>query len=237
MAAGCLTYNRSFPRTPRNVRELTRRLSPRYEFGSAPFVRAWPGGSMSSSRRKGLRWLILISLLSLPVAAETTVPISLQVELLKKVVRFERGFTGRTGDHVTLLVIRKAGNAESERATTQLLAAFSATNDFAGKPPTATALDYSTPAALKAAIGSSGAQLVYLTTGLSADMAPIATALEGVTAITVSTDGDQVDQGAVLGFELVSSKPKIAINLAQARRQGLDFSSDLFRVARVVRLD
>lgn len=159
-------------------------------------------------------------------------PIELQVDLMRRVIRFERGFLGRTGDQVQLVVVRTA-DANSERVAGQLGKAIEEAKEIAGKPVRVSGHRYVSAAALKKAV--SGAHIVYLAPGLEAELPAIAAALSGVPVITISTDGDQVDRGAVLGFELVSARPKIALNLGQARKQGLDFNSDLFRLARVVR--
>jgi len=102
---------------------------------------------------------ISLLLFSASALAEMTVPVDLQLDLLKRVVRFERGFAARGGARLRFVIVERAGDSGSER----------------------------------------------------------------------------VVQGAVLGFELFSSRPRIVLNLGQAGRQGLDFSSDLARLARVVR--
>lgn len=167
--------------------------------------------------------------------AEPTVPLDLQVDLLRKVVRFERGFVGRAGTQITLLLVVRAHNTDSARAAAQLESALSRAHEIAGVPVKVVVHEYVSAAALRRAIVASGAQLVYLTAGLQGEVAAIAGALDGQPTITVSTDGDEVELGAVLGFELVSSHPKIVLNVGQAKRQHLDFDSDLFRLARVIR--
>jgi hypothetical protein len=38
----------------------------------------------------------------------------------------------------------------------------------------------------------------------------------------------------VVGFDLVSGRPKVVINLAMARKQNLRFRSDLLSLARII---
>ncbi len=120
------------------------------------------------------------------------VPLELQVDLLKKVVRFERGFAARSGPEVQLLLLVRAGDARSERAAAQLDPALRAMHDIAGKPVVVVIRRYSTATALREAVVAGG-------------------------------------------VDLVSARPRISINLGQARKQRLDFNSDLFRLARVIR--
>lgn len=165
---------------------------------------------------------------------ETTVPVDLQVDLMRRVVRFERGFAGRGGAEVKLILVQR-GSGSPDPVAAQLGKALEGAKEIGGKPLKIVAHRFSSAATLKKAVAAESAQLVYLTPGMEAEMEGIAAALAGVQVITISTDGDQVDRGAVLGFELVSARPKIALNLGQARKQGLDFNSDLFRLARVVK--
>jgi hypothetical protein len=165
------------------------------------------------------------------VHAETTVPLELQVDLMRRVVRFERGFASRAGEQVKFLLVTPGKGT----AAPQLGKALEDAKEIAGKPIRISTHRFSTAAALKGAVAKEGAQIVYLSPGLEAEMSAIAAALGGVPVITISTDGDQVERGAVLGFELVSARPKIVLNLGQARRQGLDFNSDLFRLARIIK--
>lgn len=179
-------------------------------------------------------WSLCIALVQTGVAhAETTVPVDLQIDLLRKIVKFERGFSGRVGGQVKVVVV--VGGSDGERTASQLGKALENVPDFAGKPAKVIVYKYTAAPALKSLVASEGAQVVYLTPGLEAELATIASVFEGVPTITVTTDGDQVEKGAVLGFELASARPKIVLNLAQAKKQGLDFSSDLFRLARLIR--
>ena len=168
------------------------------------------------------------------VQAET-VPLELQAELIKKVVRYERGFLTRSGAQIDVLLVVRAGDSGSERAAAQLAPVLRAMHDIAGKPVVVFLHHYTTAAELREAIVSQGAELVYYTPGLESEVAAIAAKLEGVPAITVASESGEVDRGAVLGFELVSARLRISINLGQARRQRLDFNSEILRLSRVIR--
>jgi uncharacterized protein DUF4154 len=181
------------------------------------------------------RLLVALLAVSSPALADSEVPPDLQVALLKKVVRFERHFDDRTGGELQVLVVVRRGDGSSERAAGQLGKALEGIREIAGKPIKVSVIRYSSPGSVRTAVLGAGAKLVCFTPGLEADIAGIAGALVGVPAITVGADGADVDLGAVLGFELVSARAKIVVNVGQARRQGLDFNSDLFRLARVVR--
>ena len=86
------------------------------------------------ARRAGAA-LALATLLALgPARAETTVPLDLQVDLLQRVIRFERGLPGRAGAQVHLAVVARSGNSASQKTGAQLAAALENVTELAGKP-------------------------------------------------------------------------------------------------------
>lgn len=184
--------------------------------------------------RRGLSLALLLTLLLAAryAWADASVPVDLQVDLVRKLVRFERGFAGRVGGTVVVLIVTRPTQPASARAAAQVQEAFERAPDLAGKPVKIVKHSFSTTAALRQV--AEGTHLVFLTPGFEGEMAAIAQSFSGLPAITVGTDSELVAKGAVLGFELIASKPKITLNLGQARRQALDFSSELFRLANVI---
>jgi hypothetical protein len=167
-----------------------------------------------------------------PARADTTVPLDVQAELLCKVLRFERGLVERAGPEIHMILVDLPGNPKSGHAAKQLTQALGHAQ-VAGKKVRVIRHHYTSPDELKRAIVSERAQVAILTPGFAAQLPRIAAGLVGIRVITMSTDADLVPLGVVLGFELVSSRPKIAINLTRAKQQNLDFNSDLFRLAKV----
>lgn len=165
---------------------------------------------------------------------DVTVPIDLQIQLLGRVARYERVFAGRTSDSAHVLVVSRVGHAESQRVAVQLAAALTRSRTIGGRQITVSRHEYSGLAALDAEMTRSSPSILYLAAGLGEEVPAIATALAGRSVLTVSAVGRDVDRGAVLGFELVSSRPQIAVNLRRARAQRLQFHAQLLRLARVV---
>jgi hypothetical protein len=186
-------------------------------------------------RAQAARLAVLLGILAVsaaPARAEMTVPLDMQAELLCKVVRFERGFIRRSGNAIRTLLVDLPSDPKSKLVAKQMTAEL-ARHRVADKPLAITNHHFTSAVALRTAAEASGATIVYLAPGLDTHVKEIAAAFEGLAVITVSADGDQIASGIVLGFELVASRPRIEINLAQARKQKLDFNSDLFRLAKV----
>lgn len=167
-------------------------------------------------------------------ADEVSVPSQLQVELLGRVVRFERGFAGHAGTPARVTIVVRPGNVESSRFAAQLGAQLGHTADLAGRTVEVATVEYASAGALATAVRGDGTAIVYLSAGLGGEVSGIASALAGRGVLVVSAVGADVDRGAVLGFELVSSRPRIIVNVPRAREQHLDFNANLLRLARVV---
>jgi hypothetical protein len=166
-------------------------------------------------------------------ADEPTVPIALQVDLLDRVVRFERNYAGHGGAPARVVVVTKGDETASLRAAALASAAIDKTGNLGARPASVTTLTFSSAAALRSA--SLEADVVYLMPGLSrADLQGIAATFADSSVLTVGVSNGDAEAGAALGFELEGSKPRIVVNLRQARAQRLDFSAQFLRLARVI---
>jgi hypothetical protein len=59
--------------------------------------------------------------------------------------------------------------------------------------------------------------------------------LTPVSVLSVGDVPEYVPDGVVLGFDLEAGKPKLLVNLDQARRQNVEFTSDVLRLMKVYR--
>lgn len=188
----------------------------------------------TSVRRMGLALALASALVSTVRADEVTVPIAMQVELLGRVAAYDRHFASQTGTAAVVLVVTIRGNAESARAAGQVEAALRRSPTIGGRATTVVTHAFSSAAALRAAVESTHAAIVYITPGLGPQTTAIAEALAGAPVMSVSAVGADADHGIVLSFELVAARPKLVVNLRQARRQHVEFSSQFLRLARVI---
>lgn len=204
---------------------------------------AWPSVGahypvMSPARRCWVAAVLAISVGSLPgpvVANELTVPVELQVELLARVTRYERTYAARTGAPARVLIVSRRDNVESVRVSAQLSAHLARAGEIGGRPVTVATHAWSNAGALRGTVRQERPDIVYLTPGFGSEIAAIAEALREEPVMTVSAVGSDVDRGAVLGFELVSSRARIAVNVTHARAHRLDFNAQFLRLVRIVR--
>lgn len=168
-------------------------------------------------------------------ADEIAVPVSLQADLLEKVVVYDRNLPARAGEQVTTLVLVKAGNDASRRAAGQLKVALEAKSQLAGLPHKVMSLDFLEPSAVANACRERRVSILFLTPGFSdAEISALAQALDGLDLLSVSAVPQHVAKGIVLGFDLVSGKPKLLVSLSRAQRQKVALSANVLRLMTVL---
>lgn len=166
-------------------------------------------------------------------AQELAVPIALQMQLLDHLLWYERGFARERDQPAHLVIVTKRDSTQSARAAGQVRALLAKMRTLGGRVVTSQGIEYGSAEQVAAEVVASHASLAYLAPGLESVVGELADALRGRAMLTVAADAKDVARGAVLGFELASSKPRIVVNLTRARAQKLEFSAQLLRIARV----
>lgn len=166
-------------------------------------------------------------------ADDVSVPPDVQAELVSKVARYDRNFAARAGDRARVLVLSKNGGSDSARTAGRLVQALSALSDIAGIAHEVSTTSYPGASQVRDRCKSDKLSIVYLCDELGAEVPAMAEALNGTDILTVGAVAAYVPAGVVLGFDLVSGKPKLHVNLQQARRQNVDFKADLLKLAKV----
>lgn len=188
------------------------------------------------------RWSILLSaMLAAAVAfgehqsrAElVSVPIELQAELLAKVAGYDRNMAERAGDRLQVLLLTNARDVESTRFAARMQLALSSIAQIAGLPHDERVTPFTSAGDLAQLCRARRIAIVILGPGLGDHVAAIRDALSGVDVLTVASVPDYVQQGAVLGFDVVSGKPKLLVHLTQARRQHVELRAEVLKLMRV----
>jgi hypothetical protein len=195
--------------------------------------------TMRAGRREALRWLVGATLCSVCAprwarADDPEVPIGTQVGLLSKVVKYDHNAAGRMGGTCRALIVRRQGDGGSARVAASLEEALAGLGEIAGAKLVVSRHDYGKPDALARACKEASISLVLVTPGLSDEAAAIGRALVDTDLLTMSVVASDVAAGIVLGFALEAARPTILVNLAQAKRQNVDFSARLLALAKVV---
>jgi hypothetical protein len=166
-------------------------------------------------------------------AESVTAPVVLQAELLAKVAEYDRNFLARAGDRARVLLVTQPSNADSVTVTQQMSAALGRLSQIAGLPHDETILPYPGPAELARICRDRHVAIVYFGPGFRDDVADIRSALAGVDVLSVASVPDYVKEGIVLGFDVVSGRPKLLLNLPQARLQKVALTASVLKLMTV----
>jgi hypothetical protein len=182
-----------------------------------------------------LSFVLAILAWALTLVADTSaVPLGLQAELTAKLAAHDKAMPGRAGSILKVAILTKKGNAESASTAAHLQAAFASLDAIAGLPHQEQVVAFVDAPSLASLIKTQSLAIVYLTQGFDGDVDSIRSALDGVSVMTCATVPDYVARGgAVIGFDLVSGKSKILVNLPQAKKQSVNLDSNVLTIATV----
>jgi hypothetical protein len=167
-------------------------------------------------------------------AEDVAVPIALQAELLAKVAGYDRNLPARAGERVRVAILTKPDDADSQRATVQMRGALGAVERIGALPHEELVVPFGGRDALAAIVREQHISIVYVTPGLSADIDAIRAALDGQSVLSATALPSDVARGVVLGFDLVSGRTKLLVNLPQMRRQNVALPADILKLAKVI---
>ena len=186
-------------------------------------------------RRRASPLVLAMVLFGRPGGAQSVgVPIGLQVELLSRVAAYDRSLPERANGRVRVVILTKAGSAESASAAARLKSAFSSLPPIVGLPHEELVADFTNAPAVAEMCRAQRVSVLYVTEGLGDEIEAIRRALEGVSVLTVSTVPEYVSRGIVLGFDVVSGKPKLLVHLTQSRKQKVALSADVLKIMTVI---
>ncbi|MET0411483.1 MAG: YfiR/HmsC family protein [Polyangiaceae bacterium] len=167
--------------------------------------------------------------------ADSGVPLSLQVRLLSRLASYDRNFERRAGAVARVLVVYRKDDSSSGLEDTSLAKALNELDDIGGLPLEVDHAEFTEPDSLAKRCRADRIAVMYLTVGLEADMPRIAAALVGGDVLTVGTNARLAENGAVVGFALEEARPKLVLNLRQARSQNVNFKAEVLTLARLIR--
>lgn len=174
-------------------------------------------------------------LIATPLAAEQVqIPARLQAALVAKVAAYDTRFALRANGQALVLIVVASGKAESERFGEEIRAELGLQPKIGGVSHSEEIVRFSSAADLAQLCKERHAALIYVAPALSQEVPQIAAALSGVDVLSVAALAGDVQQRLVLGFARESGRPKLLVNLEQARLQKVAFNPDLLRLVRVI---
>jgi hypothetical protein len=182
---------------------------------------------------------VAISAVVLPSARARAddVPSEQQVLILSRALVYDDNFKDRVGSEVRVAVLSKPGNTTSEASAAAMIKAWKGVGNLklAGLPLKVSALVWKDAATFGPAITADAIDVLYVCPGLEANLGEIFEITRKRQVITVGSREDQVKKGVSLGVFLVGGRPTIMVNLPASKTEGASFSSDLLRLATVIK--
>jgi hypothetical protein len=94
---------------------------------------------------------------------------------------------------------------------------------------------YESPEKLKAIVAERGVDILLICEGLEADLGAVKDLSRGQKLLTVAAKEPYMQRGLSIGVFVEGEKLAIVVNLSATSQEGVSFSSDLLRLARVIR--
>jgi hypothetical protein len=133
-----------------------------------------------------------------------------------------------------LLVAIRRDDAGSQQVAAEVIEALKSETQIAGLPLEVEKVEVSTARELLEEIRVRHPAILYLSTALSRDAPALAEGLVGKDLLTMAAESAAVLGGVCVGFDLVSGKPRVLINLVESKKQHVNFQAALLHLAKVV---
>jgi hypothetical protein len=179
---------------------------------------------------------LLIMMMSSDVSADSvSVPIALQAELVAKLAEHDRHLAERAGDRVRIAIVAKKDDPDSTSAAARMQSELGGRGAIGGLPHEEQVVLFQSAAAVAALVRAQRLSILYFMPGLGAEIEAVSNALDGVDVLSVAAVADYVPKGIVVGFDLVSGKAKILVNLPRARKQSVLLDPGVLKICTVIR--
>jgi|GEM_PF-1165573 len=164
-----------------------------------------------------------------------------EIELLKKILGFERNWKGRAGQELVIGILYQKGSSISSWIMEDWLNLLSQMSEsdrqLEGVPISFQKIELDATSSLEAILIENKIHILYIT---PLETKNIARTLNEIVRIcgklkigTFTAVPEYLDSGVAISFQLKDEKSQIVINLEASRAQGFDFSSQLLRLAKI----
>ena len=186
----------------------------------------------------GYACLILTVLLTAVVARpqDLDVPMNIQLPLLLKVLSADRNLRERAGAELMIGVIYQQRYRASVNTMEAILevGGQSALSPFPDQPLRLVAIPVDNAGVIDSLLAAHEVDVCYLAPLRATGLAPILSATRARRIVTCTGVPEYIESGVAIGFDAKGGKPQIVINIEAAKAEGIDFSSQLLKLARII---
>jgi hypothetical protein len=165
------------------------------------------------------------------------IPPEKQAVILTRSLAYDTNLRGRAGSTLVIAVLYKPGAGDAESVAADTFRAFKTLEGIKVQdlPISVVKLAYASKEALKSAIGAQGIDAIYCCPSLEAELGAIREVSHQQHVLTLASREAFIRAGLSIGVFPNEGKATIMINLAASREEGASLSSDLLRLATVLR--
>ncbi len=168
-------------------------------------------------------------------AQEMPVPVDLQLNLLLKIISFDRNLSSHGGDSLRLGIVFQEPFRNSLLVREQIERVYRSLGTFRvkGLPLALVPIDVYREK-LDDQVARRGVDILYVSPLRAYDIRSIGDLCRSRGIVSVTGVPEYCGQGLSVGIGQSRDRPEILINIRAAREEGADFSSQLLKLARVL---
>jgi hypothetical protein len=168
------------------------------------------------------------------LAQDLDVPVDVQTQLIPKILSYVHDLKTSNDDRFVIGVLFQRSYRTSVEVKNRILSAQPGRRVL-GHPVTFIPVNLESEHDLAAALVAAKIDAVYFTPLRAVDATSIGNVCQANGIISFASIPSYTENATCVGFGLRGGKPQIHINLATARATGIEFSSKLLEIARVIR--
>lgn len=181
--------------------------------------------------------LLCFSVASAAFAQEMPVPVSMQVPLFTKILSFDRNTRTKVSKELVVLVLyqRNFRNSLNVKNAIEKQLDGKSLSEFSGASAKVLAFALDAESDLRQFLSRNRVNFIYVAPLRAYDIGSITSISRSKKILTGSGVTEYISNGISVGIDIRSEKPEIIINLAAAKLEGADLSSQLLKMARIIK--
>lgn len=181
--------------------------------------------------------LLCLSVQAAALAQEMPVPVSVQVPLFTKILSFERNTRTKVTNELVVLILyqRNFRNSLNTKNAVEKQLDGKSLSEFSGASARVLTFALDSDSDLRQYLSRNRVNFIYVAPLRAYDIGNITSISRSKKILTGSGVVDYINEGISIGIDIRSEKPEIIINLAAAKHEGADLSSQLLKMARIIK--
>lgn len=182
-----------------------------------------------------LLFLACITLSERALSQSGSVPVNIQYALFVKILSFDRTLGAQARGEIVIGVVYEGNSMKSSDVKSKLVTAMEeAPADVKGMPVRYMLMDLDVEQDVSLLVARHRPTILYVAPIRAAGIEAITTVSRAEKILTLTGVPQYVESGLAVGVGVNAERPQIIVNLPAAKSEGVDFDSQLLRIARVI---